>query len=557
MVDNGNGTFTITNKKTGQAKVVKGSELSNYGLEAPKSYSQGAFEGTVDKTGLYNLPGGSLIRAVTHPLLKGAETVAEGGLAGGQLLGEMTGLRKMQASDSNPTFISQQENQNLNGSLGQATMEGLKTGAGTAAYAVPGGGFVGGVSNKGLSAAGAMSGFGDTQSNDPIPLAENSALGGILGPFLGKLVPDAGASISDKIFGGLTEKLPTKIRTRLDIIQKQLGDLEKSKMQDMVGYSNIDKARNLGIHAEHNPEDVVRIVQPEMDFVGENLNDILSHDAANATIGQITDAFERAQKQVVPGLKDVNLNDFKTNIKNFLQQNITDELDSAGVTQNTKMTHYGIGDAGTPKYSVSQTSGGPTPGQLVDFNNNESPISLAIVNKIKQRLGERFDEDPLYKQAYKNIQQLIEEQSGKKDEVRALNSEYNTLRDIRNQSQKVMDKGLGPNILDYTSKKDSLLNKPIADPGLAAAAATAGLGGQMLGPLGAIPGGTYATYRLLVNLLRNPGSAAKIASILEVPGNAMKTPAGKAVSTAGNVGAKSVKKVLEAVSPRLGNVLTQ
>lgn len=526
MTDNGDGTFTIQNTKTGENRTVKAEELSSYGLKAPRD--EGAFEGTITKTGAFDVPVlGGVARALTHPLLKGAETIAQAvGETGAALTGQTSAPQfvnpSMQKVLNNRTQAGTEGLTNPDATTGDLATRGIKTAAGVAAYGVPGGGFTGELTTKGLAAAGGLSSFGES-GNTVGETVGDTALGAVLGPILAR-IPGLAGKLTGKTAETLFDKLPAGLRNKMDLTEKQLINLENRKMTDMVGYENISKAKTLGITPNSMPEDVIRLVTPEMEDVGSKLDEALGKDYANATIADITEAFNKAQKQVVPGTKEVNLKDFKSRTKDFLQQNIIDEMVSTGDT------------------SVGQT---------VDFQNDTSPISLKIVNKIKQRLGERFDEDPIYKQAYKNLQQLIEEKSGDPDLVKSLNGEYNTLRNIKKASDEQIKKGLSHNIDEYDIRRERIKGNPLTDPLLATGASVGALGGAMLGPVGAIPGGTFALYRILVNLLKNPEVASKLAGTLEAPKEVFNTPVGQVVSKVAGKTTGVIGKALEQAGVRL------
>src|SRR3990167_3999776 len=489
MIDNGNGTFTINNAKTGQTKTVSGAELPKYGLSAPDSYSQGSFERGIGKTGLYDVPvlGGAL-RAVTHPILKVAEVVAEAVPATSEMI---TGTNKGQAYK--PQFISGEQQQAFSGSLGEATTQNLKNVAGIGAFVVPGGGFAGGLTMKGLAGA-----------------------GGVLGPALAK-IPGLGGKAVKKTYQTVTKSLPENVLKTRDAIQKQLVALENHKMTEMVGYPNISKAKSLGITPDSEVEDVVRIVTPELETVGEQLNKVLTQDYATATMQEVRDSLIKAQKSVAPGVKEIDLTDFANRTDDFIRQNLFNEYPDM------------------------------TPSQIDDMMQNRLPISLGVINKIKIRMGERFGDDPLYKEAYKNLQGLIENNSGDSAQVKALNQEYNTLREMKTTAQDRIDRGLTSTLENYDIKRDQIINKPLMNPVLGALASIGGVGLVAGAPVAAVPGATFAAYRVLANLLRDPVIAAKFANIVAAP---RKVTGSKAAQVT-EKGIGKIGKVLEQAGVRL------
>lgn len=78
-------------------------------------------------TPVNNMPGGSIAKAILNPTFKAGETVAEG--VGTPLMD----LAQYGKITPNNRFISQDEAKQLQGNIGQATVEGLRTGAGAAA----------------------------------------------------------------------------------------------------------------------------------------------------------------------------------------------------------------------------------------------------------------------------------------------------------------------------------------------------------------------------------------------------------------------------------------
>src|SRR3990167_1107011 len=511
MIDNGNGTFTINNAKTGQTKTVSGAELPKYGLSAPDSYSQGSFERGIGKTGLYDVPvlGGAL-RAVTHPILKGAEVVAEAVPATSEMI---TGTNKGQAYK--PQFISGEQQQAFSGSLGEATTQNLKNVAGIGAFVVPGGGFAGGLTMKGLAGAGVASGFAESKNTIGDTLGGTVA-GGVLGPALAK-IPGLGGKAVKKTYQTVTKSLPENVLKTRDAIQKQLVALENHKMTEMVGYPNISKAKSLGITPDSEVEDVVRIVTPELETVGEQLNKVLTQDYATATMQEVRDSLIKAQKSVAPGVKEIDLTDFANRTDDFIRQNLFNEYPDM------------------------------TPSQIDDMMQNRLPISLGVINKIKIRMGERFGDDPLYKEAYKNLQGLIENNSGDSAQVKALNQEYNTLREMKTTAQDRIDRGLTSTLENYDIKRDQIINKPLMNPVLGALASIGGVGLVAGAPVAAVPGATFAAYRVLANLLRDPVIAAKFANIVAAP---RKVTGSKAAQVT-EKGIGKIGKVLEQAGVRL------
>lgn len=527
MINNGDGTFTIKNKTTGQTKTVSSAELPKYGLFAPVKQvnkvdknTVGAFENAVGETGIFDVPvlGGAL-RAVAHPALRGAEMV-------GQAVGETGAALTGQATA--PDIMSKDSLKKIeNRDVGSVATEGVKTAAGVASYAVPGGGFTGSVTKKGLAGAGALSGF--SESGETVGETVGETLVGGVGGLAAAKVPGLVSKIAGKSGEAIFEKIPARLRSKIDRTEKELMGLEQRKMTDMVGYKNISKAKTLGITPESMPEDVVRVVTPELESVGTKLNNALGQDYASATMAEVRDAFRKASKQVAPGVKGIDLEDWIGRNDEFLRQNISDEIGQVGAEM--------------------------TPGQRIDFMNDEYPINLNIVNKIKQRLGDRFEDDPLYKQAYKNLQELIEKNSGDPDGIKALNQEYNSLREIRNQSQQQIDKGLSRNIEDYQLKREQIKGNPLNDPYVGTAAGLGAVMGSVLGPVGAVPGGTFAMYRVLNSLMKNPEVARTIANALEAPKNTLRTPVGKVVSKGADMSSKAIGKLLEQAGVRLPSSL--
>lgn len=527
MIDNGNGTFTIRNKKTGEQKIVQRGELSQYGLSAPSTINNvdkaktGAFENAIGDTGLYDIPVlGGIGRMLQHPVLNGAESTAEAVNSGLDLIKNIPNMVSGQpVPPYDRKFMSPESYDRSTGSLGEATVQGLKTGAGAASYAVPGGGMVGGLTMPGVAAAGGMSSFAETPNNLG-DTATGTALGTLLGPLLAKLPGLAGKGASST-FEALTKKFPEGIRQNMDLVQKQLASLEEGKLSQTVGYKNRELAKQYGITIEDMPEDVLRKITPEMESVGEKLNGVLNQDYANTTIDEIRDAIVKAQKQTTPGLTKVSLVDFANSIDDFLRQNILDE-------------------------NPALVQGGPSALE-------NAPVPLGLANKIKIRLGERFGDDPLYKQAYKNVQEIIERRSGDPGLIKELNKQYNALREIKDTASQRIEQGLTPMMRDYDIKRQQITNRPIVDPELSGAAAATAIGGAALGPVGSLPGGVWMTYRLVNNLLKNPEYAAKLAGIMESPRALTDSAAGQTAKK----GTQAVGKVLEQIGLKLPSTFYQ
>jgi hypothetical protein len=106
--------------------------------------------------------------------LKPVRMVGEGGVAGAELLANLLGIRKLQASDANPVFMSPQEMQQFNTNPGQTTVQNA---ASAASWAIP---FGKGASilSKVLAPGAAVGGLqGASQDLSPQSIEQGAVLG--------------------------------------------------------------------------------------------------------------------------------------------------------------------------------------------------------------------------------------------------------------------------------------------------------------------------------------------------------------------------------------------
>lgn len=392
-------------------------------------------------------------------------------------------------------------------------------------------------------------GQGKPLVQDVLPAAGGAALGNMAVPGLQKIAGFAGDAL--KTPGKLLfENLPKSIQASMNLAKQKLTNLETRKMADMVGYENIAKAKEWGITPDMMPEDVVNTVAPHLKNLGEELNAHLSAKRVGASLQDVKDAFTKAQRQVVPGLKDVDLNQFQSRIDDFLRQNISEGLDHTPQLGGSGRSYgTGTGTAGDSTYRVVGGNGGTTTPDQIE----NTSLPLTIVNKIKTRLGERFGEDPLYKQAYHNLQDLIETKSGQKDIIKGINEEYNTLREIKNASEDQMKKGLSSTMLNYNTMKEEMGKRKLVDP---TSATLASLGAASMaipgvGHVGAALGGGYALYRILNNALHDPVAAAKIVKVLNKPGEFARTGLGQAIGKGSDLTGQAIQGAIRGAGVRI------
>lgn len=408
-------------------------------------------------------------------------------------------------------------------------------------------GTVGGVTG-GLAQMANNLGQGKPLTDNVVGNAESTAIGNIASPAVSKALGLVGKGITAPAKFAF-DTLPKSIQSSLDLASEKLGNLDTKKLADLVGYKNIQAAKDWGITASHLPQDVVDEIVPQMKTLGEELNTHLSADGAATTLQDVRDAFSKAQNQVAPGLKDVNMQDFSKRVDDFLRQNLED----AGIHPLTQAPVGGAerGSAGkAPQftnrtYSGRSTSMGPTGTDL-------TPIPLNIVNSIKQRLGERFGDDPLYEQAYHNLQNLIEKKSGQPDIIKGINQEYNTLREIKNSAEKQLESP-STTVLNYNAMKQDLSKRKIIDPGSATMASLAAASTVIpgIGHVAAGLSGGYALYRILNNALHDPVAAAKIIGVLQKPGQFAQTGVGQALGKTGDAIGTGVQGVVRNSTVRL------
>jgi hypothetical protein len=601
----------------------KGVQLTN----APKQYNEGAFEGAIDKTGAFDIPLlGGVARALTHPLLQGAETVAQGGAEG--LMGASEALGLTKGGVKAPQFVSPQ----MQGQLNQRTQAGtegftnpdqttqglattgVKQAAGVASY-MPG--LYGSI--PGLAAAGGLSSFGNTQGDDLGTTVKNTAIGTILGPILGKL----GEKALPVLVGGIkktTSLLPDALQKSLDNKAIEMDNLEINKLGDTVGHDKLQLASQLGITPEMSPGQISNKLDTLLTAKGQEKNDILSKEYGSVTPAQIKEAILRAPKQVASALTDkVDLKEFASRIDDFLKQNILDEagvklpeggapltseelakgnapgkmsFDQPGSNPtpplakktaaqqkaflkgpfdathpNIKMNIAGAAQEGTGKTSLGIPDSpilGSTgdlstmsPGQTEDFMNNQTPVDLKTADSIKQRFQDAFKkngatDDPMLKQAYHNIQQLIEEQSGHPAGVKRVNAEYNSLREMKEVADKA-HANPPASVRNFEDSKNKLQSSSL-DNSLAPAAAAA-TGMSIMGGLGGAGGG-YAIWRLLNTVMKDPKLAQKLVNGINLPKEAMNTGIGKGAQSIGKAAEPALSSLLKQLGVRLpGNIL--
>lgn len=388
-----------------------------------------------------------------------------------------------------------------------------------------GAGFLGG----GAAQVAQNAGDGAPLTQGVLPNATGTAIGSIASPLVGKVTELAGKTLA--LPGKVAfDYLPKSIQKSLDLTKEKLSNLETKKLSDLVGYKNIFKAGEWGIHPDMLPEQVLDTVTPHMEDLGKELNTHLSAEGAATTLQDVRDAFSKAQRQVAPGLKDVDMNYFGQRVDDFLRQNMTDEglhpitdAPSGGLARNS---------AGTNPLFTNRTLSGQST-TLGPTGTDLQPIPLNIVNKIKQRVGKRFGDDPLYEQVYHNLQGLIEGKSGQPDIIKGINEEYNTLRDIKTSATKQLEKPTDT-ILNYGAMKKDLMARKLVDP-TTATLASLSAGSAAIPGVGHIPalaGGGYALYRILNNAIHDPVASAKILSVLNKPGQLAQTVGGKYVKNA-------------------------
>lgn len=199
----------MSDEELGRKMLVKFPQYSDMVSSQPTD--QGSIESGIAKTGLFDTPVvGGLIQSLTHPLIKGAETAAEGVKAAGDLYNNWGAISKdkslldvlsgngnkvLSPEAAKPAFISQDENKHMQGSFADAMGEGARTGAGAASYFLPGlnvakgGGVVNALVNKAVTGGvrGAMYGSDQGANFDPTTTAGMAGAGAILEPLIGGL----------------------------------------------------------------------------------------------------------------------------------------------------------------------------------------------------------------------------------------------------------------------------------------------------------------------------------------------------------------------------------
>lgn len=164
-------------------------------------------------------------------------------------------------------------------------------------------------------------------------------------------------------------------------------------------------------------------------------------------------------------------------------------------------------------FKATSATGGMNRDESVDFANDQSPLSLLTANEIKTQLGKLAYAkngdiaDPVFAQAYHNLQKHIEDFSGNPEKIKGLNADYNQLRDMSHHAETEIKNPKMTNT-DFDAKKRILENKTPRNQALDTMAAMAPiiLGTTLGGPMGgAIGGGTFAAYRALSALLANQG----------------------------------------------------
>lgn len=518
MIDNGNGTFTITNNRTGENRTVLTSDLPKYGLKAPgdsilgmnvnnvDKNKVGALENTIGKTGIFDVPLlGGLARAMTHPILKGGEVV-------GQALGELgaAGLGQTSAPQIvSPEFQNVLNNRtqagsegfvNPNGTSQDIAFRGAKTAAGVAAYGIPGGGFVPGGGNaalataKGITAAGALSATGESKGQDLLQVLPDALKGGAIS--LGTYGAVKGV---EKGLGFLNQKLsrelPESVRKSADLVQQKKQLLEEESLHNQIGRRNADQPWLVKLKG-NNPEQTISNVSDKQAEISHQLNQLIADKYAPA--GDFTEGLRAAVKSVPPSpISSQSRASYVEDVQNYL-----DDIVKESYAEQLHLTNEQAAAA------------------AADMADGKSPIPLSVVQAIKTRLGEGYG-DPAINRLYSYTKNFIEEQSGHQSEVAALNSQYQKLLDVKDFARTASGKAIMPiELLNPAHPTVAASLDKLTNMGTDAIAGLLGyVGGSAMGGGLGLPGiGVgYMGSRALRAAAKDPQVMNALATILSLP----------------------------------------
>lgn len=584
MVDNGDGTFTITNKKTAQTKRVKASELPNYGLAAPKLSNVGAFEQPVNDA-LSHVPiVGGLLSAIARPAVKGAEVVAQG-------LGE--GITAATGGTKAPQFVSPQFQQTLNNRT-QAGAEGfLHPDATTQDIGIEGGKRVAGVASylptgwgvKALGTAGALNGISDSESNNLSGIGTDALVGGALAIGGGKALQYGGKGAA-KVINATTRALPNKMLSHATETVQNIRDVGIRRLEALFGPQILDTTEGgaiiaprfsslfnkIGIANEASIQKIGHKLGEASQQAENELANTLNKDYYNFTKADVMDAMNPILDDTVGGLG--HLGQTKDEITGFLDRQLTKLADDVSPTAGKAATGgVNRSSGGVVPVVTNRTgsevagSGTHAPGQIADEMAGQSPIGLPSLLKLKRVIGERADWgdtpsglDP-YQQLYFKVDEMIKGILAPEDLAKygQIMEDHSDLIKLKSRYTKMMNKGKLPEeVFNPKLMEKKIAEKPVSDNILSAIATIIGGGagaalGAAGGPLGMTGGAIslgYGGQAAARALLRDPKALAKVSQILSAPARAADSLP-QAVKTTGNITGKTIKELLRQLNIRV------